>query len=293
LLVCASIALIALALLSGRTRAVVVMTALLIPTVAAIVKSRHAANLDHPRVTFLDVGQGDAIVIRTRDKTILVDGGRGERVLPLLADRGLRRVDVAILTHAHPDHCAGLARVVEEMRVGLLWISPRQFRGECAQLMLDAANRSRTPIHLVHDGDRLAFDELDLTAHLSDINFRRSPENNSSVVLRMKTGGRTFLLTGDIEKEAELTLSDRPLRADVLKVAHHGSRTSTSQTILDVVQPRVAVISCGRHNLFGHPHPAVIDALHDRGVRIFRTDRDGSIDIDVRNRRLYARSAID
>lgn len=289
----AFIALFALALLDSRKRAVVLAVALLIPTAGAIVKSVRASRIANPRVTFLDVGQGDAIALRTPGRTILIDGGRGDRVLSLLAERGVRRIDVAILTHAHPDHCAGLARVIEEMRVGLIWISPRRFRGDCATLMLGAARASRTPIHIARDGDTLAFDDLRLTAHIADLNFRRAQENNSSIVLRVETGGRTFLLTGDVEREAELVLSDRNLRADVLKVAHHGSRTSTSGALLDLVQPRIAVISCGRRNLFGHPHPAVLEALATRGVRVWRTDRDGSVDIDVRRRLLYAESAID
>lgn len=292
MLICAFVALLALNL-QGRTRAIALTIALLIPTVAAVMKSRSQSHIEHPRVTFLDVGQGDAIAIRTRERTILVDGGRGDRVLSLLADRGVRHIDVAVLTHAHPDHCAGLARVIEEMHVGTIWISPRRFRGDCAHLMLDAARASQSAIHFVRDGDVLAFDDLKLTAHLSEINFRKSPENNSSIVLHVETGGRRFLLTGDIEREAEITLGDRELRADVLKVAHHGSRTSSSHRFLELVQPRIAVISCGRHNLFGHPHALVLDALHDRGARILRTDRDGSIDVDVLDRRLYVRSAID
>lgn len=292
LLIAAFIALLALRL-DGRKRALVLAVVLLIPTIAAIAKSRRASHVEHPRVTFLDVGQGDAIAIRTSERTILVDGGRGDRVLSLLAERGMHRIDIAILTHAHPDHCAGLARVVEEMRVGMLWISPRRFRGDCAQLMLDAAMASHTPIHIVRDGDALRFDDLRINAHISDINFRKSPENNSSIVLRVETGGRSFLLTGDIEREAELTLGDRELRADVLKVAHHGSRTSSAPSFLERVQPRIAVISCGRRNLFGHPHPLVIDALRDRGTRIWRTDLDGSVDVEMRAHSLYVRSAID
>jgi len=95
------------------------------------------------------------------------------------------------------------------------------------------------------------------------------------------------------EKGAELTLADRDLRADVLKVAHHGSRSSTSRTLLEQVAPRIAVISCGRNNLFGHPHPAVVDALRERGVRTWRTDRDGSVDVAVREGRLYVSGRTD
>jgi competence protein ComEC len=292
MLAAAALALLALQL-RARKRAVAIAVVLLIPTVAAVVKSRDASRIEDPRVTFLDVGQGDATAIRTRDRTILVDGGRSDRVLSLLAERGVRSIDVAILTHAHPDHCAGLARVVEEMRVGSLWISPRRFRGDCADLMLRAASASRTPIHLVRDEDALRFDSLTIVAHLAGINFRQSPENNSSIVLRVETGQRRFLLTGDIEREAEITLGDRDLQADVLKVAHHGSRTSSSPRFLALVQPRIAVISCGRRNLFGHPHPLVLDALRDQNARILRTDLDGTIDIEVRERSIYARSAID
>jgi competence protein ComEC len=129
-----------------------------------------------------------------------------------------------------------------------------------------------------------------MTAHLADTTFRRAPENNASVVLRAESGGRSFLLTGDIEKEAELVLRDRDLHGDVLKVAHHGSRGSTSEAMLDSIAPRIAVISCGRRNLFGHPHPSVLERLAERRIRTWRTDRDGTVSIEVREGRLLARA---
>jgi competence protein ComEC len=289
----AALALLAIALLRGRTRALAVAIALLIPSGAAIVRSLSQRSTPHPRVTFFDVGQGDAIALRDGAHTILVDGGRDERILPLLADRGIRRIDVVILSHAHPDHCVGLVPVVAHFNVGALWISPRKFTGDCANTLLEAARTTRTPIHFVRDGDTLNVSGLHLTAHLAEATFRRAPENNASIVLRVEAGHRTFLLTGDIEKEAELYLADHDLRADVLKVAHHGSRTSTSRALLDNVAPRLAVISCGRHNLFGHPHPAVVELLRERGVRTWRTDRDGTIDVEVTERRLYVRGGLD
>jgi competence protein ComEC len=286
-------ALIALALLTGRRRAAALFLLLLIPSLAAVQASRSAGRIESPRVTFLDVGQGDSILVRTAARTILVDGGRSDRVLTLLADHGVRRIDVAILTHAHPDHCGGLARVLEEMEVGSVWISPRRFEGECADLILAAISHSSTSVFFVRDGTKLNMEGLHLQAYLADRRFRRAPENNSSIVLHGTIGGRTFLLTGDIEREAELTLDDRDLSADVLKVAHHGSRTSTSAAFLGLVKPRLAVISCGRRNLFGHPHPAVLSALHEAGARVWRTDLDGSIDVEVLEGRLYVWSAID
>ncbi len=288
-----ALAMLALATLREKKRAFAIAMAMLIPTSAAIVKHVRARNVAHPRVTFLDVGQGDAIAIRSGRHTILVDGSRDERILALLADRGVRRIDAVVLTHAHPDHCGGLGDVIERFDVGAVWLSLRRFRDECAAIVLEACASTRTPIHLVHDGDHLALDNITIDALLADQTFRRAAENNASIVLRVRAAGRTFLLTGDIEKEAELTLADRDLRADVLKVPHHGSRSSTSSALLDNVAPRIAVISCGRRNLFGHPHDSVLTSLKERRIRTWRTDRDGSIDVEVRDFRLYAEARID
>jgi competence protein ComEC len=284
------LAMLAVALLRAKPRAVAVTLALLLPGAAVIVRSYSQRSVDVPTVTFFDVGQGDAIVLRSGMKTILVDGGRGERILPLLADRGIRRIDTVVLSHAHPDHCGGLAAVLTQFDVGTIRVTPRRFRGECAAAILEA---KRAPIRLVRDGDTLDLGDLKITAHVAEARFRQAPENNASIVLRATAGGRTFLLTGDIEKEAELYLSDVDLRADVLKVAHHGSRSSTSPRFLDNARPRLAVVSCGRRNLFGHPHAEVLDALRERGVRTWRTDRDGTIDVEVREGRLYVRTRLD
>lgn len=289
----AAAALLALALLRERKRSIAIALALLIPTGAAIARHISQRNVDHPRVTFLDIGQGDAIALRTGTHTILVDGGRGERILSLLAERGIHRIDTVILSHAHPDHCEGLVPVVLHFDVRALWISPRRFRGECATALLEAARVTKTPIHIVRDQDELRIGDWHLRAHVADRTFRRSAENNASIVLRAQAGGRAFLLTGDIEKEAELFFSDRDFHADVLKVAHHGSRSSTSASLLRNAAPRLAIISCGRHNVFGHPHRDVLEDLRGEHIRIWRTDRDGSIDADVQEGRLYVRSRLD
>lgn len=289
------------ALTLRERRAIAMSIALTIPIVAAVLQFRAARIVEHPRVTFLDVGQGDGIVIRTGDRNVLVDGGGmsegsrfGEtRLIPMLLDRGIRRLDAVVLTHAHPDHCGGLPAVVTHLDVGEVWISPRRFRGDCAMQLLEACRTTRTPIRLLRDGHQQSFGEAKLAVHIADRNFRRSPDNNASVVLQVTLGMRTILLTGDIEREAEAYFSDRMLHSDVLKTAHHGSKSSTTPFLLDNVSPKIAVISCGRRNLFGHPHPAVIEALETRGIRIWRTDRDGTIDLDVRSGRIEVRREID
>jgi competence protein ComEC len=285
-------ALLAIALLRERRRAIAIAAMLLIPTIAAVARS-YSQRIEHPTVTFFDVGQGDAIALRSGDETLLIDGGRDLRLLPLLADRGIRRIDTVVLTHAHPDHCASLPAVIEQWKVRRVFAAARRFRGDCAARILEACSRAAVPIHSIEDGATFRHGGFALTAHLADVAFRRAPENNASVVLHAAAGGRRFLFTGDMEHEAELTLADRDLHADVLKVAHHGSRSSTSETFLGRISPKVAVISCGRQNLFGHPHRNVIDALDERRVRIWRTDRDGTVDVEVRAGLLYVRGRRD
>jgi competence protein ComEC len=281
-----AIAMLSIALLRGRLRALAILTAMLIPIIGAIIVGR--SDVAAPRLTMLDVGQGDALLLRSPGHAVLIDaGGRladghfGEReLLPMLVDRGVRRIDVAVLTHVHPDHCGGLPAVLANLDVGTLWISPRRFRGDCAQRVLEACSVRAIPIHLVRDGDTRTVGAIALRAFVADRTFKRSPENNSSIVLRASIGRWKVLLTGDVERDAEEMLATQDIKADVLKVGHHGSKTSSTSVLLDAVRPRMALISCGLHNTFGHPHPTVVESLHLRGVQTWRTDRSGSIDLD-------------
>jgi DNA internalization-related competence protein ComEC/Rec2 len=281
-----ALAMLSIALLRGRLRAVAILAAMLIPIIAAIVVGR--SDVTTPRLTILDVGQGDALLLRSPKHVVLIDaGGRladahfGEaELLPMLVDRGVRRIDVAVLTHVHPDHCGGLPAVLLNLDVGSVWISPRRFRGDCAQRVIEACSTRAIPIHLVRDGDSRVVGAMSLLAFVADRTFKHSAENNSSVVLRAGIGRWRVLLTGDVERDAEELLAGRDVRADVLKIAHHGSRTSTTPLLLDAVRPRIALISCGLRNSFGHPHPTVVEALRNRGVRTWRTDRNGTIDLD-------------
>ena len=153
--------------------------------------------------------------------------------------------------------------------------------------------RSHTPLHLVHDLDRVALPGLIGTALVTGGRFRHSAENNSSIVIRVQIEGKRVVLTGDVEREAESLLDGRILRCDILKVAHHGSRSSSTAPFLEEARPRLAIISCGRHNLFGHPHREVLAAFEQRGVRILRTDRSGTVLVAIRGRLLYTKAEID
>jgi competence protein ComEC len=134
---------------------------------------------------------------------------------------------------------------------------------------------------------------ISLRAFIADRTFKHSPENNSSIVLLATIGRWKALLTGDVERDAEELLASKDIRADVLKVGHHGSRTSTTPALLDAVRPRIALISCGLHNTFGHPHPAVVASLRARSVRTWITARDGAIDLDFLPGRLVVHRQFD
>ncbi len=288
--IAASIALAALACLRGRKRAVVVALAMLLPSAASIATHFSRQRVSGIELTALDVGQGDAILLRDAQATMLVDGGgRNEdarfgesTLLPLLVDRGVSRVDVVVLSHAHPDHCGGLPAVIEHLDVGEVWLSPRALRGECAHRILEATASRRVPIRLLIRPKTRVVGSMQVTTLLPSHGFRRAPENNASVVLRIAGEGERVLLTGDLEREGELDLLDRDLRATVLKVPHHGSRSSTIAPFLERIAPRVALISCGKDNLFHHPHDEVIERLAAAGVRTWRTDRHGSVTLRVR-----------
>ena len=296
-------ALLAVALARPRFRAMFMVAGFMLPLVLTAIRARALATVAGARLEALDVGQGDALLLRAGSSAILLDGGGrrddwrfGERrLLPMLLDRGIRHLDVVALSHAHPDHCGGLPAVIDEIPVSEVWLSPRRLRGPCAQEVLAACQRSTVPIRLILHQEDLMAGSIPIKALPPSRNYRRSPENNSSVVYLARLGGRRVLLTGDVERDAEESLlREVPrLQADVLKVAHHGSRTSTTEAFLARVQPRLALISCGYRNSFGHPHSDVLEGLSAHRINTLRTDLSGSVCVNFSDGRMFSRRQID
>jgi competence protein ComEC len=260
-------------------------------------------NARHLTVTFLDVGQGDAAVVEAPGGAVmLVDGGGvrdgafdpGARIVePFLRARGIGRVDIVALSHPHPDHMSGLFRIIERFPVGALWTSGDDGHNPEYGRLLSLARKHRVPAPQVaattlggasieplgpfwgsHAGERIGA-PAGLTV------------NDASLVLRVGFAGRGVLFAGDLEADGEGELVGRrdagqAVAADVLKVPHHGSRTSSSPELVDAVAPALAVMSLGWRNQFRFPAPEVVARYESRGARVMRTDRDGAITVTIR-----------
>ena len=232
----------------------------------------------------LDVGQGDAILaVAPGGATMLVDGGAdGQRLLGELGEAlppGRRRLDVVVVTHPDGDHVAGLFAALERYRVGMLIVSPLHDTRELGRLLREEAEAQGIPVLEARAGMLLSLGEevqADVLAPVAGEEFGGGV-NEASVVLRLRHGSVALLLTGDIDAAGELRLARGPwdLRSQALKVAHHGSKTSTTDLLLRRVSPEVSAISAGADNTFGHPHPGVLERL---GVAVvLRTDVDGRV----------------
>ncbi|HEV3000952.1 MAG TPA: DNA internalization-related competence protein ComEC/Rec2, partial [Solirubrobacteraceae bacterium] len=276
-----TVALLGAAAYALRRRAAVTATAAATALLAAVLVAQLPPGWPPPgwRVLVCDVGQGDAIVVRTNAAAVLVDAGPD----PLAADRclrdaGVRRLAAVVLTHFHADHVEGLPGALRGRRAGALVVSPLAEPAEERDRVARWA--ARLPTRTAALGERWAVGDTAFEVLGPEAAFRgtASDPNNSSLVLRVTAPGLTALLTGDIEEPAQLAVLARgaPGHADVLKVPHHGSARQTAD-FLDATGAAAAVVSAGRGNPYGHPAPSTLDALALRGMRAFRTDRDGDV----------------
>ena len=260
------------------------------------------AGLGTLEIVFLDVGQGDALAIRSHGgRWILVDTGpRGRTydagarvVLPYLRRRGVARIEALVLTHPDLDHIGGAEAVVRALDVGYV-LDPAQATGKDAYVgVLEAASRDAVPwlearrdVSITLDGVQISV--LYPNDGRTPASYGGTDSNAQSVILLVRYGEFEALLTGDAPVAVEeAILDDLPSDLEVLKVGHHGSNTSTSPLLLAQTSPEVAVISVGARNRYGHPHSEVLNRIIESGARILRTDLSGDIVIRARRSGLH------
>jgi competence protein ComEC len=262
-------------------------------------------------VTFLDVGQADCSLVELPDgKTVLIDGGGVERdanirisenqrgrdrigekvVVPFLQRKGINKLDLVILTHPHADHLGGLISVLEKIKVDRVLDNGEIYASWAYHRFRDLVDANRIKYGKAAAGQIIDFGGK-IKGDIFNPVFPPLGETNSdSVVMRLIYGNISFLFTGDAEMPAEermLAACGGRLRSTVLKVGHHGSRTSTTGDFLKAVAPRIAVISVGKHNRYRHPAPSTIMRLRDFGIKTFRTDEQGAVEIRTNGREIF------
>ena len=256
-------------------------------------------------IIFLDVGQGDSIlIIFPNQKTMLIDGGdrdQSDSILSLLKEYNIEKIDNVVATHPHADHIGGLLNIIQNVPIGKIYDSGQEHNTQTFENYLDLIESKRIPFSLARENNEI--DDIDSKV---DIKIVNPPEplftgtgndiNDNSIVLKLTYGNFSILLTGDIgEISEERLVNNKNIKdIDILKVAHHGSKYSSTKEFLQSVNPQIAVILVGENNRYGHPHLETLERLENQESiqHIFRTDIDGTI-ILITDGNQYAMKSLD
>lgn len=248
--------------------------------VNSVSNKNYADNL--LRVHYIDVGQGDSILVQINDKNLLLDAGdtaHKEKLVTYLKNQGVKKLNYVIATHPHEDHIGGMTAVINNFNVDKFYAPKITSSTKTFENMIDALKKKNNKINVAKAGVSFNLDDKVECEMLAPNSTKYDDLNNYSAVIKITYGNTKFLFMGDAQKlsEKEILLNKSDLSCDVLKVGHHGSSTSTSKEFLDKVTPKIAVISCGKDNDYGHPHKETLASLKSINSKIYRTDLDGSI----------------
>lgn len=236
----------------------------------------------HMEVHFLDVGQADCILISCDGCHMLVDAGNnqdGEMIVSYLKEQGITELDYVIATHPHADHIGGMDTVIENLGIKTLFMPQKVHTTKTFEEVIAAIEAHDLSITVPKLGDTYPLGSGSFTILAPVKEDYGEDLNNWSVGIKLVHGSNTIVMCGDAEEEAEEDICESGLdiSADVLKLGHHGSRTSSGELFLKTVDPKYAIISCGRGNDYGHPHEETLNKLSEAGILVFRTDTQGTI----------------
>ncbi len=251
------------------------------------------------RVVFLDVGQGDSILISQGSKQILIDGGKDGKLLLEKLGRHIpfwdRKIEAVIETHPDADHIGGLIEIFRTHEISAVMKTNARSESQTFKALEEAVAAEGSQIVEAQVGQKIILSEdaqVEIIFPFEKIVENTKDTNAGSVVMRLSFGENSFLLTGDLpgEQEKEILARGIDIKSDVLKVSHHGSKYSSSDDFLDRVAPRDAIVSVGKNNSYGHPHADILKRLMQRGISVFRTDERGDIIYECQSPTLKCKS---
>ncbi|WDV44287.1 MBL fold metallo-hydrolase [Clostridiaceae bacterium M8S5] len=248
-------------------------------------------------VHFIDVGQADCILIKMGSKVSLIDGGNrddSELVVAYLKKQNIKAIDYLVATHPHEDHIGGLPEVIRRFDIHKIYMPNKVATTKIFKTMLKEIKSKNIEVVSAKGGDMIYCNDNITYSVVAPNSDEYDETNEYSVVTKLKYKEKAFIFTGDAEKDSEDEMVNMKyaLKADVLKVGHHGGRTSSNTNFLNKVQPQIAVISCGKGNDYGHPNDEVLQRLRNVGTKIYRTDSSGTIIIKTDGNNIYVNNNV-
>ncbi|MGV1023736.1 ComEC/Rec2 family competence protein [Clostridium perfringens] len=256
-----------------------------------ISKSSAESEYSGMSVTYLNVGQGDSELIQVNGINMLIDAGTNGGANDLVKDlknRGIKTIDIAIATHPHEDHIGGMDEVLENFDVKSFYAPKVAHTTKTYENMLKAVKNEGLKIKQIKEGTKIDLGKDTEVQVYSPVKSQYEELNNYSPVMKISYGQNSFMFTGDAESlvEKEILNENKDLKADVLKLGHHGSHSSTSEEFLKAVDPSIAIVSCAKDNKYGHPHKETMSNLKKAGITVYETFRDGDITISSNGKKL-------